>query len=227
MSVVVCRGEVSHLEREIDSLKRAVDGERKKADDLIRERDLLNKLKTQAEHATHKQIDLIKINENTKRNLEQEMNGYKLEAQKQAKVTHCALSCCACPALPCRALPCPACPALPCPALHGLISRALACSALIKSPLARCPALPALPCPALISRATACTRLPVRPYNLLLCSVDCPVLFCCATSQLFLSYLAGFELQQCAMQPCLAWLQHIWRRRHEGRRPQGQTSTDL
>ena len=81
-----CRGEVSYLEREIDSLKRAVDGERKKADDLIRERDLLNKLKTQAEHATHKQIDLIKINENTKRNLEQEMNGYKIEAQKQAKV---------------------------------------------------------------------------------------------------------------------------------------------
>ncbi len=104
--IIVCRGEVSHLEREIDSLKRAVDEERKKADDLIRERDLLNKLKTQAEHATHKQIDLIKINENTKRNLEQEMNGYKLEAQKQAKVSRCALSCCACPALPCPALPC-------------------------------------------------------------------------------------------------------------------------
>lgn len=80
---------MSYLEREIDSLKRAVDGERKKADDLIRERDLLNKLKTQAEHATHKQIDLIKINENTKRNLEQEMNGYKIEAQKQAKVGCC------------------------------------------------------------------------------------------------------------------------------------------
>lgn len=80
---------MSYLEREIDSLKRAVDGERKNADDLIRERDLLNKLKTQAEHATHKQIDLIKINENTKRNLEQEMNGYKIEAHKQAKVCCC------------------------------------------------------------------------------------------------------------------------------------------
>lgn len=97
---------MSHLEREIDSLKRAVDGERKKADDLIRERDLLNKLKTQAEHATHKQIDLIKINENTKRNLEQEMNGYKMEAQKQAKVS------CPCPHVD---LPSPACgPTLPC-----------------------------------------------------------------------------------------------------------------
>lgn len=91
--MTVCRGEVAHLEREIDSLKRAVDGERKKADGLIRERDLLNKLKTQAEHATHKQIDLIKINENTKRNLEQEMNGYKSEAQKQAKVPSAAVVC--------------------------------------------------------------------------------------------------------------------------------------
>ena len=92
-----CRGEVSHLEREIDGMKRSVDNERKKADDLIRERDLLNKLKTQAEHATHKQMDLIKINENTKRNLEQEMNGYKLEAQKQAKVGTALLL--QCPAL--------------------------------------------------------------------------------------------------------------------------------
>ena len=149
--VIVCRGEVSHLEREIDSLKRAVDGERKKADDLIRERDLLNKLKTQAEHATHKQIDLIKINENTKRNLEQEMNGYKLEAQKQAKVSHGAVTCWPCPALPCpawSALPFSAQFALRCPALHILISRILAWTALIKSPLAHCSALPcpALPC---------------------------------------------------------------------------------
>ena len=87
---------MSYLEREIDSLKRAVEGERKKADDLIRERDLLNKLKTQAEHATHKQIDLIKINENTKRNLEQEMNGYRIEAQKQAKVGTLIKSCTCC-----------------------------------------------------------------------------------------------------------------------------------
>ena len=31
------------------------------------------------------QLDLIKINDNSKRNLEQELNGYKLDAQKQAK----------------------------------------------------------------------------------------------------------------------------------------------
>ena len=170
-----CRNEVGALEREIDSLKRQVDAEHKKADELMRERDLLNRLKTQAENATHKQasrrgpgcvdrqasamsfsrslspaagdpgacqrqssrrapsnasslgltffssknpmhfstqllssgiiifcchqhrfplptlplpylqLDLIKINDNSKRNLEQELNGYKLDAQKQAK----------------------------------------------------------------------------------------------------------------------------------------------
>jgi uncharacterized coiled-coil DUF342 family protein len=42
----------------------------------------------QAEGATQKQLDLIKINENTKRNLEQEIQGYKLEAQKQSKLIY-------------------------------------------------------------------------------------------------------------------------------------------
>ncbi len=113
------------MEREIDSLKRAVDGERKKADDLIRERDLLNKLKTQAEHATHKQIDLIKINENTKRNLEQEMNGYKIEAQKQAKVSGPALT-----ALPCALSPCPALPCRLAVPWHAVLCPALLCCAM-------------------------------------------------------------------------------------------------
>jgi len=40
----------------------------------------------QAENSTQKQLDLIKINDNTKRNLEQEIQGYKMEAQKQSKL---------------------------------------------------------------------------------------------------------------------------------------------
>jgi hypothetical protein len=44
----------------------------------MRERDILNKLKTQAENATQRQMDLVKINENTKKNLEQEIQGYKV-----------------------------------------------------------------------------------------------------------------------------------------------------
>eukprot|EP00959_Pyramimonas_sp_CCMP1952_P103929 2172654-Pyramimonas_sp.AAC.1 len=46
-------------------------------EELMRERDILNKLKTQAENATQRQMDLVKINENTKKNLEQEIQGYK------------------------------------------------------------------------------------------------------------------------------------------------------
>ncbi len=42
----------------------------------------------QAESATQKQVDMIKINENTKRNLEQEIQGYKTEAQKQSKLIY-------------------------------------------------------------------------------------------------------------------------------------------
>jgi hypothetical protein len=54
---------------------------------MARERDLLqnNLRKTMA--ATQKQADLVKINENTKKNLEVEIMGYKSEAQKQRKVT--------------------------------------------------------------------------------------------------------------------------------------------
>jgi hypothetical protein len=64
------------------------EAERKKQEELMRERDILNKLKTQAENATQRQMDLVKINENTKKNLEQEIQGYKVEAQKQAKMIY-------------------------------------------------------------------------------------------------------------------------------------------
>lgn len=74
------------MEREIEAAQKAVEGEKKKCEELVRERDILNKLKTSAETATHRQMDLIKINDNTKRNLEQEVQGYKIEAQRQAKV---------------------------------------------------------------------------------------------------------------------------------------------
>lgn len=55
-------------------------------DDLVRERDILTKLKTQAENSSGRQLDLIKINEGTKRNLEQEIRGFRTEAQKQQRL---------------------------------------------------------------------------------------------------------------------------------------------
>ncbi|KAG2452283.1 hypothetical protein HYH02_003307 [Chlamydomonas schloesseri] len=82
------RAELASLERDLDSKQKEVDVEKKKLEELTRERDVLTKLRSQAENATQKQIDLVKINENAKRNLEQEIQGYKMEAQKQSKLIY-------------------------------------------------------------------------------------------------------------------------------------------
>ena len=49
-----------------------------------------NLRKTQT--ATQKQADLVKINENTRKNLEVEIQGYKGEAQKQRKMIYQRIS---------------------------------------------------------------------------------------------------------------------------------------
>lgn len=82
------RTELLQLEKELETKQKEVEAERKKLEELMRERDVLTKLRSQAESATQKQVDLIKINENTKRNLEQEIQGYKTEAQKQSKLIY-------------------------------------------------------------------------------------------------------------------------------------------
>ncbi len=82
----VLRSELQTTEKDIENLRVSLNAEHKKLDELLRERDLLNKLKTQAENATQKQIDLVAINENTRKNLEQELQAYKVEAQRQNKL---------------------------------------------------------------------------------------------------------------------------------------------
>uniref|UniRef100_A0A2K5IUF8 Cilia- and flagella-associated protein 58 central coiled coil domain-containing protein n=1 Tax=Colobus angolensis palliatus TaxID=336983 RepID=A0A2K5IUF8_COLAP len=55
-------------------------------DELLRERDILNKNMLKAVSATQKQTDLVKLHEQAKRNLEEEIQNYKDEAQKQRKI---------------------------------------------------------------------------------------------------------------------------------------------
>uniref|UniRef100_A0A2I3GIE3 Cilia and flagella associated protein 58 n=1 Tax=Nomascus leucogenys TaxID=61853 RepID=A0A2I3GIE3_NOMLE len=55
-------------------------------DELLRERDILNKNMLKAVNATQKQTDLVKLHEQAKRNLEGEIQNYKDEAQKQRKI---------------------------------------------------------------------------------------------------------------------------------------------
>lgn len=74
------------MEKQLELAHKANEAEQKRLDDLMRERDILTKLKTQAENASGRQLDLIKINEGTKRNLEQEIRGFRMEAQKQQRL---------------------------------------------------------------------------------------------------------------------------------------------
>jgi len=76
------------LERELEAMKKNAEIDRKKIDELTREKELLNKkmLKTAAD--TTKQQDIVKLHEQSKKNLEHEIQNYKDEAQKQRKLIY-------------------------------------------------------------------------------------------------------------------------------------------
>lgn len=69
-------------------MKKNAEIDRKKIDELTREKELLNKkmLKTAAD--TTKQQDIVKLHEQSKKNLEHEIQNYKEEAQKQRKLIY-------------------------------------------------------------------------------------------------------------------------------------------
>ena len=73
------------LRRDAEAQRKHAETDRKARDELKRELDVLAKLKSQAESATQKQVSLTRVNENSKKNLEREVSGYKSEAQRQAK----------------------------------------------------------------------------------------------------------------------------------------------
>ncbi|XP_023571263.1 cilia- and flagella-associated protein 58 [Octodon degus] len=80
------KNQILGLEREVETSKKQAELDKKAMDELLRERDILNKNMLKAISATQKQIDLVKLHEQTKRNLEEEIHNYKEEAQKQRKI---------------------------------------------------------------------------------------------------------------------------------------------
>uniref|UniRef100_F7BEI8 Cilia- and flagella-associated protein 58 n=2 Tax=Ciona intestinalis TaxID=7719 RepID=F7BEI8_CIOIN len=82
------RGQISGLEREVDAMKKQAEIDRKTMDELVRERDILNKNCLKAANATQKQLNLVRLHEQSKKNLEQEIQNYKDEAQKQRKIIY-------------------------------------------------------------------------------------------------------------------------------------------
>uniref|UniRef100_A0A2K5MZF7 Cilia and flagella associated protein 58 n=1 Tax=Cercocebus atys TaxID=9531 RepID=A0A2K5MZF7_CERAT len=80
------KNQIVGLEREVEASKKQAELDRKAMDELLRERDILNKNMLKAVNATQKQTDLVKLHEQAKRNLEEEIQNYKDEAQKQRNI---------------------------------------------------------------------------------------------------------------------------------------------
>ncbi|KAK2500464.1 hypothetical protein MC885_007486, partial [Smutsia gigantea] len=80
------KNQILGLEREVEASKKQAELDKKAMDELLRERDILNKNMRKAVNATQKQVDLVKLHEQAKRNLEEEIQSYKDEAQKQRKI---------------------------------------------------------------------------------------------------------------------------------------------
>jgi len=77
--------EIVELDEKLETARGAHEKERRELDELLRERDILNKKLIIAAGVNTKQMDQVKVNENTRRNLELEISGYKTEAHKQRK----------------------------------------------------------------------------------------------------------------------------------------------
>lgn len=66
---------------ELESAKKQNEIDKKAIDDLVRERDILNKNMLKAAAATQKQLNLVKLHEQSKKTLEQEIQNYKEEVR--------------------------------------------------------------------------------------------------------------------------------------------------
>ncbi|KAL3864842.1 hypothetical protein ACJMK2_006492 [Sinanodonta woodiana] len=76
------------LERELEAANKQNEIDKKALDDMKRERDILNKTMEKERSETLKKLDLVKLHEQSKKNLEQEIQNYKEEAQKQRKIIY-------------------------------------------------------------------------------------------------------------------------------------------
>ncbi|XP_029375725.1 cilia- and flagella-associated protein 58 [Echeneis naucrates] len=77
---------IAGLEKDLDSSQKQIESDKKAMDELIRERDILNKNIIKAAQSTEKQKNLVKLLEQDKTTLEHEISGYCQEAQKQRKL---------------------------------------------------------------------------------------------------------------------------------------------
>ncbi|NXH80952.1 CFA58 protein, partial [Edolisoma coerulescens] len=82
------KNQIIRLEKELETAKKQAEIDKRTTEGLVRERDVLNQNLIKATNATQKQIDLVKLHEQSKQNLEAEIQSYKIEAQKQRKIIY-------------------------------------------------------------------------------------------------------------------------------------------
>ncbi|NWV61564.1 CFA58 protein, partial [Malurus elegans] len=84
----ILKNQIIRLEKDLEIAKKQADIDKRTTDGLVRERDMLNQNLIKATNATQKQIDLVKLHEQSKQHLEAEIQSYKIEAQKQRKIIY-------------------------------------------------------------------------------------------------------------------------------------------
>ncbi|KAI5618446.1 cilia- and flagella-associated protein 58, partial [Silurus asotus] len=82
------RNQITGMEKEMEMNKIETENYKKKINGLNREKEMLIKNLIKAEKATEKQIDLVKLEQQSKIVLEQEILNCKQEAQKQCKIIY-------------------------------------------------------------------------------------------------------------------------------------------
>ncbi|XP_035262172.1 cilia- and flagella-associated protein 58 isoform X1 [Anguilla anguilla] len=82
------KNQIAGLEREMESCKKQMEMDKKAMEELVRERDLLNKNLIKATSATERQVNEVKLHEQSKKHLEHEIVNYRDEAQKQRKIIY-------------------------------------------------------------------------------------------------------------------------------------------
>ncbi|XP_067350961.1 cilia- and flagella-associated protein 58 isoform X2 [Channa argus] len=82
----ILKAQITGLEKDLESSQKQVESDKKAIDELIRERDFINKNMIKATQSTEKQQDIVKFLEQDKKTLEHEISGYRQEAQKQRKI---------------------------------------------------------------------------------------------------------------------------------------------
>merc|ERR1712071_584300 len=79
---------ITSIEFDLEQKRKTAEADKKKQDDLVRERDILSKNLLKAASATEKQSGLVKLHESSKKSLEQEIQIYRDEATKQRKIIY-------------------------------------------------------------------------------------------------------------------------------------------